>query len=57
MDEDDGSEESPGSALPVHVKHPQDLEESDSADGGGGKHLTVRTHRQDHDGSRHDDEI
>ena len=39
MDEDDGSEEPPGAALPVDVEHAQDLEEADAADGRGGKHL------------------
>ena len=29
MHEDDGAEEPPGAALPVHVEHPQDLGEDE----------------------------
>ena len=32
MDEDDGAEETPGSSLPVHVEHSQDLQEANPSE-------------------------
>ena len=58
MDEDDRAEEAPGTALPIDVEHPQNLKESDAANGRGRKDLAVGAGPcQDDDGGRDDDEI
>ncbi len=57
MDEHDRSQESPCPSLPVHVEHPQDLQEPDAPDGGGGENLAVGAHRKDHDGGGDHDQI
>ena len=53
MNENDGSEESPGATLAIHVKHAQNLQEPDAPDGRCGEHLSVAAQCQDHHG-RHD---
>ena len=55
--EDDRPQQPPRPSLPVHVEHAQDLEEPDSPDGGGGEHLAVGAHGEDHDGGQNHDEI
>ena len=57
MDEDNRSQEPPGPALAVDVKHPEDLQEPDPSDGRGGEHLTVGADGEDDDRRRHDDQV
>lgn len=57
MDEDYRSQEPPGPALAVDVKHPEDLQEPDPSDGRGGEHLTVGADGEDDDRRRHDDQV
>lgn len=47
VNEDDRAQESPGTALSVHVQHAQDLQEPDASDGRGGNHLTVVANDED----------
>ncbi len=57
VNEDHGPEQPPRASLPVDVQHPQDLEESDAADGARREHLAVGAHRKHDDGRRHHDEV
>ena len=57
VDEDHRAEEAPGAGLPVHVQHPQDLEETDAPDGRGGEDLSVGAPGKDHHRRSHHDQI
>jgi hypothetical protein len=41
MYEDDRAQQPPRAALPVHVEHPEDLQEPDAANRRRGEHLAV----------------
>lgn len=45
---DDGAEQFPGAAAPVHAHHAQDLEEAQPAQRRRGEHLPRRAHAQHH---------
>lgn len=45
---DDGAEQFPGAAAPVHAHHAQDLEEPQSSQGRRSEHLARRPHAQHH---------
>lgn len=41
MDENDGAEQTPCTALPINVKHSQYLQEPNASNGTRGKHLSI----------------
>lgn len=53
MSVDDGAEQLPGAAAPVHAHHAQYLKEAQPAQRRGGKHLAAAAQR-DHHEARHD---
>lgn len=53
----DRSQEFPGSSTPIHADHPENLEESETPDGGSGKHIPLRSSSQNRDGGNQDHDV